>query len=303
MDIIHLDPVQVIQKLFNETILERNKAYEENQVLNEKYQTLQIETDRLYKKYCNINADYLHEKQENIKKAIENEELKNEFIELQLEIMRKEEEVQCLTSKIEILKKTNEVNVGVIAGLTEDSDLLKVNLETNEIEMQILKETGEDEMRELCKKEELLQDHLERKEQCYQKLRIDFENACDELNAKNGELALSKKMVIKLQGRLHEMTKQIVAINNHVKIACDQRHSHGSIAELCPTRSKDMCQRARSDKCIKKSKKVRFQNELFEKRSLSGQSGNSINKRNNSVWTMNRGRNRVPLKVIEEGSS
>lgn len=96
MDCSGPDNVRFIQRIFDDTVRERNEAYHTNELLTQRHEKLKSQLKMFCEKYKNQNAELLRQKEANTELIRENVELRQAVCDLKAELRQKSQELERL---------------------------------------------------------------------------------------------------------------------------------------------------------------------------------------------------------------
>ncbi|KAI5708693.1 hypothetical protein M8J76_001260 [Diaphorina citri] len=219
MDCSGPDNVRFIQRIFDDTVRERNEAYHTNELLTQRHEKLKSQLKMFCEKYKNQNAELLRQKEANTELIRENVELRQAVCDLKAELRQKSQELErrerC-EAEYEALKETNECVQKTLDKLRQEHCKLEARLEGSEcqkakIQQQVSAKLNEhmtelnalrDANKRLTDKRDALKEELCKCMQNYKEVKQDFERACDKLTEQERAIEGYKANIAGLKAKL-----------------------------------------------------------------------------------------------------
>lgn len=208
-----------IQKMFNDTLQERNRAYQVNQRLTQRQKMLKEQLKSFGDKFHNDCTELERRKKENESLRSCHKDLQEEIQALESELKEKElqqEDLEGVCEEFEKKKEVQDANCRMIRYFEHENPGLKEHLEMFKRDFRKLEKEGENEIgclkhecenlqkknAVLIKKKECLQDCHNKSCKNYEDAKQDFERACDCVVEQENELAACRERVKSLRTNL-----------------------------------------------------------------------------------------------------
>lgn len=219
----------VIQKMFNDTLQDRNREYQNNQRLNQRHQKLTEQMKTFSDKFKKDSAELDCRRKENESLRCRRQELLEEINGLETEIKKRDQQWDTRESyckELEKKKEVQEANCRMMQYLQQENADLKEHLQLAECAFQKTQEEGEAEFEclvpevenlrkknaMLLERKEFLQDSYNESCKNHADGKQDMECACNRVVELDKELHASEERVEDLQCELYCIERELIDI-------------------------------------------------------------------------------------------